>query len=227
MRGVTQARRAAQRGFTLVEVLIALVLIAMLMLLLTAAMRSMGQTETAIQERVEQAEDYRAAVNFLRDVLGEVSARPLVQSVANGKAPPAFFQGQANELVWIGVMPARYGVGGRHYMRLAVEQGGLMLYFAPWNGAATFSAWGTADKRLLVADVSGFGLAYQDARTGQWLDRWPPEDVSRRLSLPSAVQVDLQSDVLVWPSLVVAVNGLMATDSSNVGVTFGGGGGSQ
>ena len=39
-----------RRGFTLVEVLIALVLLSLLMLVLTSALRSMGQVE----ERVEQ-----------------------------------------------------------------------------------------------------------------------------------------------------------------------------
>lgn len=218
-------RAGLQRGFTLVEVLIALVLISLLMLLLTAAMRSMGQSETAIQERVEQVEDYRTAVNFVRDVLGEVSARPIARSVANGKAPPAFFVGSAGELSWIGVMPARYGVGGRHYMHIALENGALVLRYAPWLDAAAFNNWASADSRVLVPDVSQVKLSYQDPRTGEWLAAWPPEDVATNQPLPSAVQLELDSASMIWPSLVVSVNGMMAGDPENEPVKFGGGGG--
>lgn len=218
----TTRRQHRQRGFTLVEVLIALVLISLLMLLLTAAMRSMGQSETAIAERVEQVEDYRTAVNFVRDVLGEASARPIARSVANGTSPPAFFVGSPAELSWIGVMPARYGVGGRHYMRLALENGALVLRYAPWLDAAAFSNWGSANSVVLVPDVGQLNLSYQDPRTGQWLPAWPPEDVANNLPLPSAVQLELNSTRMVWPSLVVAVNGMMATDAKNNPVSFGG-----
>ena len=212
-----------QRGFTLIEVVIALVLISLLLLLLTAAMRSMGQTETAIEERIEQTDDYRAAVNFLRDVLGEVSARPLVVST-EANAPSVFFVGQAQELAWIGVLPARYGVGGRHYMHLGLEDGALVLRFAPWNGAATFTDWNAAEARVLVPDVGALKLSYQDARDGQWLDAWPPEKVPRRFAVPAAVQIELESSAMAWPPLAIAVSGMLAGDPAvNSGVTFGGG----
>ena len=143
-RGRAAARR--QHGFTLIEVVIALVLISLLMLLLTAAMRSMGQTETAIEERVAQTEDYRTTVLFLRDVLSEASARPLAAST-QANAPRVFFAGGPQELSWIGVLPARYGMGGRHYMHLGLENGALVLRFAPWNGAATYDNWSAAERR--------------------------------------------------------------------------------
>ena len=76
----------SEAGFTLVEVLIALSLLSLLMLVLTSAMRSLGQTEERIEQRVEVADNYRTAVNFLQDALGRVSARRF-RSTAAG-APP-------------------------------------------------------------------------------------------------------------------------------------------
>ena len=203
--------RGAQRGFTLIEVVIALVLISLLLLLLTAAMRSMGQTESAIEERIERVDDYRTAVNFLRDVLGEVSIRPLTAST-QANAPLVFFIGQPQEMVWIGVLPPRYGLGGRHYMHLGLEDGALVLRFAPWNGAATFTAWDVAQARVLVPDVGALKLSYQDARDGQWLEAWPPEKVPRRFAVPAAVQIELESRVMSWPPLALPVSGMLAGD---------------
>ena len=56
-------------GFTLVEVLIALALLSLLMLVLSGALRAMGQTEERVEQRVAAADDYRAAVQLLNDVL--------------------------------------------------------------------------------------------------------------------------------------------------------------
>ena len=45
------------RGFTLVEVLVAMVLLSLLMLALTGALRAMGQTEERVEQRVAAADD--------------------------------------------------------------------------------------------------------------------------------------------------------------------------
>ena len=59
-----QSTRAA-RGFTLIEVLIALTLLSLLMLALTGAMRAMGQTSERVEQRIEAEDDYRIAQAFL------------------------------------------------------------------------------------------------------------------------------------------------------------------
>ena len=147
------------RGFTLVEVLIALVLLSLLMLALTGALRAMGQTEERVEQRIAVADDYRAAVHFLGDVLGQVSARRFATQQADAPSQTPFFQAAPDALAWIGVMPARHGLGGRHYMRLGVEPGPnggqLVLRYAPWTGAPTFSAWDQAAAQILAGLNAG------------------------------------------------------------------------
>jgi len=225
-------RRHAARGFTLMEVLISLVLLSLLMLMLTGAIGSMGQTEERVEQRVAAAEDYRTSVDFLSSVLHRVSARKSpVALVGQAQAAP-FFEANSNSLAWVGVMPARYGVGGRHYLRLAVEssaQGGqLVLRYAPWTGAATFSDWGSAAGQVLAAPVSTLSLRYQNPATGQWGETWPPAgvptvDLPPDL-LPAAVEVQLDGPTPAWPPLVVSVTPTRASDTSAIGAGFGGGG---
>ena len=58
--------RARRRlGFTLIEVLIALSLLSILMVVLTSAMRAMGQTEERVDQRIAQAFAF-LAVRVLR-----------------------------------------------------------------------------------------------------------------------------------------------------------------
>ena len=229
-RTVLERKRTARSGgFTLVEVLISLVLLSLLMLALTNAVSGMGQTEERVDARVAASDDYRLATGWLRDTLGLVSARRYNNTQAGAPPQIPFFDGGSDHVAWIGVLPARFDAGGRHYLRLAVESGALVLRYAPWSGAATFSDWGAAQSLTLAAPVSGLALRYQDPATGNWSDAWPPPGLppqtSPDLLLPSAVRIDLDGANPPWPLLVVAVRA--AQPCRNRLGDFGGGTGSQ
>ena len=221
------------RGFTLVEVLIALALLSLLMLVLSGALRAMGQTEERVEQRVAAADDYRAAVQLLNDVLGRVSARRYASLQAGTPQQQPFFQAAPDTLAWIGVMPARYGLGGRHYLRLAVEpgpdgDGQLVLRYAPWSGAPTFDAWPQAQARVLAAPVQSLALRYQEPASGGWGPVWPPPGLPVNALppslLPSAVALQVDGAAPAWPPLVVAVRATRISDpSSRSGASFGGG----
>ena len=219
---------ARHRGFTLVEVLIALVLLSLLMLVLTSALRAMGQVEERVEQRIEAADDYRATMQLLGDVLGRVSARRFTLQRAGGPGQAPFFEAAPDTLAWVGVMPARFGVGGRHYLRLAVEQGRLVLRYAPWTGAPTFDAWNQAPAQVLAAPVQALSLRYQDPATGQWSPVWPPPGVAFTALpptlLPGAVAVQVEGPEPAWPPLVIAVAATRTSDPSATGGSFGGGG---
>lgn len=219
-------------GFTLVEVLIALTLLSLLMLALTGAMRAMGQTEERVEQRIATADDYRATVHLLQDVLGRVSARRFASGRAGAPPEAPFFEAAPDSLAWIGIMPARYGVGGRHYMRLAVEAGPdgasqLVLRYAPWTGAPAFSAWEQADGQVLAAPVQAMTLRYQEPASGGWSPVWPPLGVPHTTLppalLPGAVALQLEGAQPGWPPLVVALSATRISDPSAQGASFGGG----
>lgn len=217
----------ARRGFTLVEVLIALVLLSMLMLVLTSALRGMGQVEERVERRIEDADDFRLANQLLTQTLGRVSARRFaVQDADSPVARAPFFEAGPSSLAWIGVMPARFGLGGRHYLRLALEDGQLVLRYAPWTGEPVFSAWGQASALVLAAPASHLALGYQEPISGNWADAWPPPGMDPQelppTLLPVAVSMQLDGPVPAWPPLVMAV---VPTYASDAGVSRGGFGG--
>ncbi len=218
------------RGFTLVEVLIALSLLSLLMLVLTGAMRSLGQTEERIEQRVVATDDYRTVANFLRDVVGRPSARRHPQTVAGAPPEVPFFEARADWLAWVGVMPARFGTGGRHFMRLAVETAGgesrLVLRYAPWNGESVFNAWQQASAQVLAAPVSAIALRYQDPSSGRWGPVWPPAGATSGdlppTMLPAAVEVQVAGAGPAWPPFIVALVPTRISDPSATGAAFGG-----
>lgn len=211
-------------GFTLVEVLIALALLSLLMLVLVGAMRAMGQTEERVEQRIDQADRTRVATGFLRDVLGQASARPVTRPQAQ---PGALFEATPETLAWVGVMPARHGLGGRHFMRLGLEatQGGspaLVLRYLPWGNQPAFPDWSQAEAQVIVPDVAALSLRYLDERSGQWVPLWPVPDVRSRDALPGAVELQLQAAAGKWPPLVVRMAALAPTDPAGSRFTIGG-----
>ncbi|MDO5289160.1 MAG: hypothetical protein Q4F13_05935, partial [Pseudomonadota bacterium] len=206
----------------------------LLMLALLGSIRSMGQTETRVDARIEADEDYRLAHALLRQTLGHVSARTFRPQQADAGRDAAFFMGNASELRWIGVMPARYGTGGRHYLRLAVEpvngQPHWVLRYAPWHGAPTFDQWASASAQVLTASALRASLAYREPRSGQWLTAWPPAPSAatappasaRPPLLPDAVRIDFDGPAPAWPPMLLAVGANYTTDPSASRASFGG-----
>ena len=88
-----------QRGFTLMEVLIAMALLSLLMLALGSTLYSAAQTEERVDARVQSAEDLRLAARFLQEALSQASLRPVRQG--NERLRP-FFSGQAQAVEWVG-----------------------------------------------------------------------------------------------------------------------------
>lgn len=210
--------RARGQGFTLMEVLIALVLLSILMLVLTSALRTMGQTEERLEQRIEAADDLRLAMHFLRDALSRASARqvPRLQGERS-----ALFEAASDSVAWVGVMPARYGTGGRHFMRLGLEQGPdgglLILRYVRWDNQLGFPDWAQAHAQVILRDVNAVSFSYLDERSGRWTPRWPATDTRPRDPLPGAIQVQFESGGVVAPPLVVQLAALVPSDPAGSG----------
>lgn len=225
---------SVRRGFTLVEVLIALSMLSLLMLTLTSVVRGMGQAEARVERRIESGEDWRMALNLLRQTLAQTSARTFRPENADDGRDVPFFFGSQTELRWIGVLPARYGVGGRHYLRLGMEEGAddqprWTLRYAPFTGADTFEDWGNAAVQPLTAQPLAIALSYLDPFDGQWRSDWPPpiglQDAPRIRAqlLPDAVRIDFDGVAPLWPPMLLAVRPTWRSAGSGLLGAFGGG----
>ena len=218
------ARRAATsraRGFTLVELLIVLVLLSLVMLALVSALRTASQTEERVDARLQRMDDLRVTNGFLRSVLGRVSVQKMGMAVEAG-ASPFFFRGAPAEMSWVGVMPARYGAGGRYHFRLSTGSGeALLLQYLPWTDAATLPDWSLAEGYPLLAAATAIAMQYEDATVEppQWMPLWTPID-----RLPDRVMISVQTPAGAWPDIVIPMRALPGSDPRASGPTFGGAG---
>ena len=205
----------AHRGFTLVEVIVVMALLSVVMLALGAALRTIGQTEQRIDQRLARADEFRVATSFLRSTLGHISARK-IKPLAQEGASLYLFAAAPGAVAWVGVMPARYGAGGRHFFHLSAEQlddgsQGLVLRFLPWTDANTFPDWSQADRRTLVSNVTAFAIRYENQREvpSIWTPDWTIAD-----QLPGHIALAVRTATGPWPDIIVPMRLLSLTGGS-------------
>ncbi len=222
-------RRTHQaHGFTLVELLVALMLLSLIALGLGGAMRTISQTQERVDTRTERAERQQSAVRFLRSVMADVSGerRPSAQ-VRPGESR-YYFVGQPQEMQWLGSMPAGFGGGGgRTMFRLALQPGAqgtqLVLQYRMWEKNATGQDWSNASSYVLDSDVQHFSLNYQriSREAGlQWLPLWDAKQMNDEL--PSAIGIRLVTADGAWPLTVLALRQPMAEAAASGGHAIGG-----
>lgn len=211
-------------GFTLVELMVAMSLLTLIVVSLGATLRTFALAEQRIDQRLERADDFRVAISFLRSVLSRVSRRT-VEVPQDPSARTVLFSATSNTLAWVGIMPARYGVGGRYYFRLAPEQTekgvALVLRFAPWADPPTFPDWSKTESRVLIGAVSSLAFTYEDARTETvvWTPDWQVKD-----KLPQHIRLQVQTLAGSWPELTFRLGSLVQGSGRDLGgASFGGG----
>lgn len=216
------SQRAKAAGFTLVEVLVAIVLLAIVMLALGAALQGMSQTQSRVSARLDRLDDFRGTTSFLGSVAGRVSARKNTGIRKEGQSA-YLFDGAPTAMQWVGVMPPRYGTGGRTFFRIAPEvvQGhtALVIRFAAWQDAAAFPDWSRTDSRVLVDDVREFAIDYEDASTEppKWSPAWrDPEN------LPARVRLHITTATSAWPEWILPLRPFGGASSGSGGAVIGG-----
>lgn len=202
-----------QRGFTLVEIVIALSLVTLIMLGLLGALRTLGNTAEAVNVVSDRSSDMMLINGFLRRILSE--ARNLPYRVQDQEGQDAMFahyaEGDARRLRWIGNFPARHGLSGLHFFELEIEgrepEGTLVLRYLPYSGAVRVPDWPAAMTHVLVQGVAELDLAYQVQDSLEtWHAKWPLD--SSDATLPARVRIRLKVGERHWPDLVHAFSPL-------------------
>lgn len=219
---VPAADRAAERGFSLIEVLIALTLFAILMAMLSSGVRLGSRIQASGSEQIDEWSQIAAVQRFLRAELATTQlARPAqVARAAVNNEPYVIFDGEPDRVAFVGLLPDQFLVGGLQAITLAPVQGrsGAELR-ASWqlyaDGPVKAEPAARADtigpnEAVLLEQVSDVEFSYfgqrDPLRPAEWGDRW---EVPNRL--PALVRLRMKlKNALVPPELVVALPAALA-----------------
>jgi general secretion pathway protein J len=197
--------RGSSVGFTLVEVIIAFALLAMLAGMMFAGFRfALGASEKGAV-RNEMHEDMRRAQDFLRQHLEEML--PLRYQKELGQ--PLRFKGDAEKIVYIAPVISRVAEGGIQWWELAARGSGAERILALRRIAYTGDESATPEfnekeESTLAQNIVSVKFSYFDQPdpllSGNWTDNWTDEQ-----RLPNLIRVQvIGAQGRAWPEFVVA-----------------------
>lgn len=196
------------RGFTLLEVLVALVLLAAGLALAFATLRSSTAVVARGEDMAQASERMRAVHGYLRARLA--SAQPIVFATDRGTLRQARFLGTPRRMRFVSDLPDYLGYGGPYLHELVADDDGrLQVAFSVARPDASLEEVDLAmrgQRAERLADglrVVRFRYRGLDAenRLGPWQDRWETSEM-----LPLQVKVEVEAvQGGRWPDLVVTL----------------------
>lgn len=199
----------ACRGFTLVELLLALTLLGLLMGLVYGGLSAATRAADRGQTILEDSSRIRMAHQFVHNQLNQMM--PLVFLESEDGEERTVFQGAADHIRFVAPMPGYLGFGGPQVQELAIVRGDddnleLVLSHALLQGFEEPFLYENLPILLLEdiesAEFSFLGRDENGELTG-WTPTWDRPDL-----LPVSVALDIQfvEEVYIrWPLLTASV----------------------
>ncbi|MCY4339734.1 MAG: prepilin-type N-terminal cleavage/methylation domain-containing protein [Gammaproteobacteria bacterium] len=192
-----------QCGFSLLEVLVALVLSSLMLLMLYSSLYAGVHNWRTGELRIRANDDKRLALSFMRRVTAELL--PMRQVGEEGQR--MLFRGDATTLQFVSRLPAHHAGGGVYFLRLRTGPETLLLDYRPLardQDMLEEDIFEDAEQVALLEDIEGIALDYF-GRNGAhaepaWHDEW--DDAAR---LPTLIRLYITAGAGPWAPLVVTV----------------------
>ena len=197
-----------QRGFTLLELIVALVLLGLLSGVLFGAVRLAGRSTDGGDAKAVASASMRLAEQFLRANLE--AQHPLrMRKIVDW---PLLFSGTSDDMRYTARLPARVAGGGIWFYRLVVRSDQphsplVIERMIPDVSGDTVPDFSNAERSVLAENIASLRIGYfgRDPDAGQtaapsWHDQW--NDAQR---LPMMIRIDVTpKEGPPWPTLYVA-----------------------
>jgi general secretion pathway protein J len=189
------------RGFSLMEVLAALALLAILLLGVYSGVRSTTLSVSHGSSVIARLDEVRGAREFLRRQLSSATALPWKMRDEN---VPVVFEGDGTHLRFVSTLPGYLGKLGPQLVEITLADDGrdgreLEARLSPLPGRQSTVTTGAQD--ALLSHVRSIRLRYAARGTSTWQDRW-----NEPMTLPGAIEISVvpEEGSDAWPLLVVA-----------------------
>ena len=195
------------RGFTLVEVIVALGILSLIMLATVSGYRTLGNTASTITRMTDRTDELRSVSAFLRDalenaVVGTESGggdEMTFGGSAMSAGPVAFFKVTDGSLEWRAKILFGEAYGGSYFLRLAKQQDALVLQWQEPQGQFEPGVWSDAPSRTVLENLQTFEVwTRMNARS-----KWVKTNIQRET--PGHVKLVIQANDRFWPDLIMTV----------------------
>ena len=199
------AARHRSAGFTLVELLVAIMILTLFMTASMGAVRIAGKSWAAGQERADATEQMRATADFLRRQFAQLPAL----TIGEGRDERLAFVGEDEGVVFVTSAPQFSGGAGLVTYVLRGETINdrklLTLRYAPFDpGHEEFVLPEQSERIVLAQDLTTIEFRYYGAPAEddivEWLDAWPADAEAYPRAIHVRTSGEGQHDG--WPDFV-------------------------
>jgi general secretion pathway protein J len=185
----------AQKGFTLVEIQIALLLLLLIMGVLMGSLHLVSKTASAAETLAQRNADLRIVSRLLKQQLaGVVPLRALEEAQTK-----VIFKGESAAVYFVGYLPEYVVKGGPWLLHLYQDQAQLVLGYRVIDSQRSIRDHYQDDYEtvVLLDDVKKVSFDYFDDETASWKSSWDELE-----AIPAAIKVVIEQTGFKWPELV-------------------------
>jgi len=190
------------RGFTLVELVISMTLMALVAVGLSGVLVIGARSASSAERKTEQARRYRTATELIVRQLRSTTGLRLPEDANEERGEGedvAYFVGKSDRLSFITAAPQTPENTGLAVVDFWVEDEQLMMSESPYFLLASEGQIGAEFEQLtfaatLLYDVESVSFEYQrsDLERETWADSW---DASEEDALPVAVRIEIEPSI--------------------------------
>lgn len=200
--------RRAEAGFTLLEIIVAVVILAMIMTTAFGALRLGDRSWEAGIKRANESEQLRTTGNLLQRQFNQIV--PMVWTVDN--EPRIAFNGDRRQVQFIAPAPQHHGATGLFEFTLSAEgvedDVRLVLNYTLFNPDHTSLGPSDGGRRVQLAErLKSVELEYFGSTKADEAPAWHAEWNTEQATYPEMVRlrVERESGALQWPELLLSL----------------------
>lgn len=187
-----RARRVRASGFSLIELLVALVIFSTMAAIAYAGLSAVTRSHAALDARERQLSALGRTLALIERDLRGIAPRPIRDG--NGASVPAM-GGQVDLLELSAYGRGRTAGGDLGLIeRVAYQRDSEGLHRLRWR-VLDRTASTLPDRRVLIADAEGFRVRFLGTN-GRWAPQWPVPGDTTMVSMPVAIEVTLVTTAL-------------------------------
>lgn len=205
------------KGFTLIEVLIAMTLLSIMVVLLFTSLSICSKSWEKGESKISDVNEVAVVYNFFQRYLS--SAYPLWNDFNEAEEKTFSFQGKKQFLQFVSIFPASAGRSGMQLFSIESKQQDneqlIKVTLTPFFPVLEGEAW-SKEEVVLLKHVRDFTLTYfgmGDDGNESWQEEWLAKTVQPRLV---KISINTTNDIY-WPPMIIELKGTGVVGGDELG----------